>query len=200
MASRRRQRAVRDALAGGAVPDDMTAEEFGAAAARHSSRQALQLARACFDNTISASAEQIAAKLVELAMDGSVPALLTVARSVVPPARFDSTMISLDVGRLETPQDVDAARRRLAEAVFSGRVGVEDAAGLSRLLDSIGEGMLRDAQTALLASMRQAVADSTTHSVGDRVAALARRAEAALRGVAAPEPMVIEAVPDEEPW
>lgn len=191
MASRRRQRAVRDALAGGPMPDDMTADEFGAAAARHSSRQALQLARACFDNTISASAEQIAAKLVELAMDGSVPALLTVARSVVPPAKFDETFVDLKIGEIKTAEDIDRARSRLAEGVFNGCIGVESAGNLARLLDNIAEARLRDEQTQLIASMRETLAATAEHGIGGALATLSARAERVLQGTSVP---LIEAV------
>src|SRR5688500_14027146 len=119
MINAKRRRAVRDVLAGGYTPSK---EEVGGAAARVSSRQALDLARASFDSAIGDNAEKLAGRLVELALQGEVSCLLTVARSIVPPAKYDSTKIKLDVGAIETLADVDAARRKAAAAVFAGEV------------------------------------------------------------------------------
>ena len=160
-----------------------------------------QLARACFDDTLGQNAEALAGKLVELAMDGNTAALLTVARSIVPPARFDSTRIKLDVGQLETPDDIDRARRRLAEAVFNGQVGVEDASHLTRLLDSVAEQHLRDERAGLVADMRDALAASRAGGLGMKLSAMTAQAELILRNLAAPAAPMIEAELDgDDAW
>lgn len=190
-ASHKRRKALRDIVSGSIPMPDTVSPDMARSAAREASRSALQLARACFDDILGQNAEALAGKLVELAMDGNTAALLTVARSIVPPARFDSTRVALDVGPLETPDDIDRARRRLAEAVFNGQVGVEDAGHLTKLLDSLSEQQARDQRTSLIADMRDALAASRAGGMSMTISSLTARAELLLQGLgAAPAPLI----------
>ena len=197
--SQRRRRAVRSLMAGAPVPQDIPPGELGAAAARIASREALAVARAQFDDSLGRNAEAVAAKLVEMALGGNVPAMLVVARTIVPPAKFDNSKINLDVGALETAADLDRARRRLAAATFAGQVGIEDAGHLVRMLDSLSEAAARDEQTKLVADMRLAIQQAATGGITTKIAMLSQRAELVLRTLADPEtPQFVDIVPTEE--
>ena len=50
-------------------------------------------------------------------MQGNPAVLLSIARTLQPPAKWDSTKVSLDIGPLESPDDLDRARRRVAGAL-----------------------------------------------------------------------------------
>jgi hypothetical protein len=177
--SDQRRKAVRNALAG-YTPSP---HEVATTAAMQASRAALKVARASFDSAIGASADQIAGRLVELALGGDVNALLAVVRSVVPPARYDSVKIRLDIGALDTLADVDAARRKVAMAVFQEEIGVEDGNNINKMLDSIAEGILRNQKMALLDDMRATLSEATATSVTARITSLTQKAELVLGGL-----------------
>jgi hypothetical protein len=196
--SSERRKAVRAVLAGEPVPADMVPAELGAHAARMASRQALTFARACFDQSLGDNAEALAAKMIELGLEGNPAVLLMIARTLQPPAKYDSTRVELDLGPLDTLDDIDRARRRLAEAVFSGKVGVEDSNHLARLLDSLGEAILRREKQALLAGMRDALADATQGAISARISSLTKRSEVILSGLGGGATPMIEAEFDGE--
>lgn len=192
---------MRELLAGGSLPPGVTAEEVGGTAARQASRQALALARSCFDSAVGDNATALAAKMIELGLEGNPAVLLTIARTIQPPAKYDSTRIELDIGPIDSVDDIDRARRRLAEAVFAGKVGVEDSAYLARMLDSLSDGILRDQKTRLVNQMREALTDTAKGGTSAKVRLLTQQAELVLEGLRkAPEAPLIEAQaePDED--
>lgn len=192
--SHARRKALKSALTGGTAPPEITKAELGAAAARQAGRQALALARSCFDSAVGDNADALAAKLVELGLEGNPAVLLTICRTLQPPAKYDSTKIELDIGPIDNLEDIDRARRRLAEAVFAGRVGVEDGNALARMLDSLADGILRDQKSRLVNDMRAALTDTAKGGASAKVRLLTERAEMVLEGLRkAPEAPLIEA-------
>jgi hypothetical protein len=180
--SEKRRKALRNALTGGPVPADMPTTELAGHAARVASRQALAFARAHFDQSLADNVTALAQKMIELGLEGNPQILMTIARTLQPPAKYDSTKVELDIGPIQTLEDIDRARRRLAEAVFSGRVGVEDSGNLARLLDSLAEADLRQRKAELLNDMRTALSDASAGSVTARIGVLTQKAELVLKG------------------
>lgn len=193
-ASRDRDRALRQVLDRAPVPAGHDPRELAATAARQDSRARLAFARSVFDEAIAANAEKLAEEMITRALDGDGVALLTIARTLQLPARYDATRVKLEVGAIENLADVDAARRRVAEAVFAGEVGVEDGGNLAKMLDSIASGIEREQRSALLVDMRTSLAATARSGVSARVAMMTTRAELILNGgtLDGDEPTMIE--------
>ena len=186
----RRHRLRKKALAAAlAAPTDKTGdpserdEVRGAIAhlQRLERRHAAEAVRHTFAAEIEASADLIARKLIEMAVAGDPTALALAVRSVLPIARTEDRRINLDLPALTSLASLAEARRRVGEAVGGGRLGLEDAERLMRVLDAIETTLLAAEKRALLGQMRRALDGTGANGPAGRVAELAARAELVMR-------------------
>lgn len=181
---RLRRKALTEALAAPAATDgdanaDRRAPLRGAIdhLKRLDRRHANETARHAFATAIEGSAEAVAQKLVELALGGDVAALTLVARSVLPAARPDDRRVKVDLPPLTTLENVAEARRRVADAVARGEVGLGDGRDLMGLLEGVKASLVETEKREVLAQLRGALTDAQAGGVRARISVLAREAE-----------------------
>jgi hypothetical protein len=140
-------------------------------------RHATETARHVFAAAIEDNAHAVAERLIRQALAGDVAALTLVARSVLPAARPDDRRVRLDLPPLTSPENVAQARRRVAEAVARGEVGLGDGRDLMTLLEGLAAALAEAEKRALLTRLRGALAGAEAGGVRTRITLLAQEAE-----------------------
>ena len=86
------------------------------------------------ETLLEGEAEKLTRKAVELALAGDTTALRLCLERLAPPAK--SRRISLDLPKLEVPQDLIAALAKVIEAMGAGEIALDEASAVVGILEA----------------------------------------------------------------